>query len=151
MFEERKPIPFLPEWKYYVSNLWRVKNATWKIMKVEKNKYWHNRIKLYWAWGKFDVRHYQVHRLVFCVFNNLDYSFWLSDKISESLLVCHKDNNPDNNELSNLYMDTQKENMWQCIKEWRFKFHLVDWKWPNNPRRKAELHVTKPSENGETP
>lgn len=119
MTEERREIPWLPEWKYFVSNLWRVKSKRW-IMKFESNKYWHQRIKLYWAWWKHDVRHYQVHRLVYCVFNNLDYNFWLVDKISKCYwLILHKDNDPLNNRLDNLYMWTQKENMRQCSNEWR--------------------------------
>ena len=38
--EIRKEIPWLPEWKYFVSNLWRVKNwkvkcRKWRILKFE--------------------------------------------------------------------------------------------------------------------
>ena len=119
MEEIRKEIPWLPEWKYFVSNLGRVKSKRW-IMKFERNRYWHNRIKLYWAWGRTDVKHYQVHRLVYCVFNNLDYYYWLDKNISKcEWLVLHKDNNPDNNSLDNLYVWTQKDNMSQCVKDWR--------------------------------
>lgn len=128
MEEIRKEIPWLPEWKYYVSNLWRVKNGkvqnrSWRIMKFERNRYWHCRIKLYWDWWRNDVRHYQVHRLVYCVFNNLDYDYWLDWSMSNYYwLILHKDNNPENNRLDNLYMWTQKDNMQQCIKDWRFSF-----------------------------
>ena len=119
MEEIRKEILWLPKWKYFVSNLGRVKSKRW-IMKFERNYYWHNRIKLYWAWWRNDVRHYQVHRLVFCVFNNLDYDFWLNKHISKcNWLILHKDNNPDNNRLDNLYLWTQKDNMSQCIQDWR--------------------------------
>lgn len=128
MEEVRKEIPWLPKWKYFVSNLgrvknWNVKNRKWRILKFESNRYWHQRVKLYWSWWRNDVRHYQVHRLVYCVFNDLDYNFGLCEDMSEATwLVCHKDNNPLNNRLDNLYMWTQKENMQQCIDEWRFKF-----------------------------
>lgn len=122
MEEVRKEIPWLPKWKYFVSNLGRVKSKRW-IMKFERNHYWHNRIKLYWDGWRKDVRHYQVHRLVYCVFNDLDYNFWLDKHISRcEWLILHKDNNPDNNRLDNLYIWTQKENMWQCIEDWRFVF-----------------------------
>ena len=35
--------------------------------------------------------------------------------------VCHKDNNPLNNRVSNLYWGTQKENIQQCIKDGRLR------------------------------
>lgn len=34
--------------------------------------------------------------------------------------VCHKDNNPKNNQVDNLYWGTEEENMSQCIKDKRF-------------------------------
>lgn len=140
MEEIWKEIPWLPKWKYFVSNLgrvknWNVKTRKWKILKFESNNYWHQRIKLYWAWWKKDVKHYQVHRLVYCVFNNLDYHFWLCGDISKSVwLVCHKDNNPLNNRIDNLYMWTQKENMQQCSKEWRIMVSKEVWE--KNPNSK---------------
>lgn len=125
MEEIRKEIPWMPKWKYFVSNLgrvknWKVKCRKWRILKFESNRYWHQRIKLYGDWWRNDVRHYQVHRLVYCVFNNLDYDFWLTWKLSNSYwLILHKDNDPLNNRLDNLYMWTQKENMQQCSRDWR--------------------------------
>lgn len=148
MEEIRKEIPRLPEWKYFVSNLgrvknWKVRNRKWKILKFESNHYWHQRVKLYWEWWRDDVRHYQVHRLVYCVFNNLDYDFWLTWKISNSYwLILHKDNNPLNNRLDNLYIGTQKDNMQQCINDWRFVF-LEPKYWEANNRYKPELHVSR--------
>jgi hypothetical protein len=35
-------------------------------------------------------------------------------------IVCHKDNNPLNNNVNNLYWGTQSENIRQCVKEGRF-------------------------------
>lgn len=170
--EIRKEIPRLPKWKYFVSNLWRVKNwkvkcRKWRILKFESNHYWHQRIKLYWDWWRNDVRHYQVHRLVYCVFNNLNYDYWLT---STTWLVCHKDNNPLNNRLDNLYMWTAKDNMQQCIKDWRFKFlekrvwecvhnskltsevakEIIDriWKWEKQENLAKEYNVSKSTING---
>ena len=43
--------------------------------------------------------------------------------------VCHKDNNPLNNRVSNLYWGTPRENTQQCIRDGRFYFRkkkLVD-------------------------
>ena len=36
--------------------------------------------------------------------------------------VCHKDNNPQNNRVSNLYWGTQKDNIEQCIKDGNFYY-----------------------------
>lgn len=36
--------------------------------------------------------------------------------------VCHRDNNPRNNSVSNLYLGTQEDNMGQCINDKRFYF-----------------------------
>lgn len=36
--------------------------------------------------------------------------------------VCHRDNNPENNKLSNLYWGTPEDNMAQCIKDDRFYY-----------------------------
>lgn len=36
--------------------------------------------------------------------------------------VCHKDNDPENNRVSNLYWGTAKMNMGQCIEDKRFYF-----------------------------
>lgn len=126
MKEIWKEIPRLPNGKYQVSNFGRVKSKRW-VMKFESNHYWHQRIKLYWAWWRNDVKHYQVHRLVYCVFNWLDYNEWLDADISKcSMLVLHKDNNPFNNRLDNLYTWTQKDNMSQCSREGRIKYPTND-------------------------
>ena len=134
--EEWREIPRLPQWKYFVSNLGRIKNRKWKIMKYESNHYWHQRIKLYGN-NKHDCKHYQVHRAVYCVFNWLDYEHWLHEDISKcTSLVLHKDNNPFNNRLDNLYMWTQKDNMKQCSKEWRIVVPAL--KWEYNPLAKLK-------------
>lgn len=38
------------------------------------------------------------------------------------LVVCHKDSNPRNNRVTNLYWGTQKENIQQCIREGKFYY-----------------------------
>ena len=129
MKEIWKEIPRLPNGKYQVSNFGRVKSKRW-VMKFESNHYWHQRIKLYWAWWRNDVKHYQVHRLVYCVFNWLDYNVGLDEHISKSDgLILHKDNNPLNNRLDNLYMWTQKDNMSQCSREWRIVVPMLKWEY----------------------
>lgn len=39
-----------------------------------------------------------------------------------SKVVCHKDSNPRNNRVTNLYWGTQKENIQQCIREGKFYY-----------------------------
>lgn len=36
--------------------------------------------------------------------------------------LCHKDSNPKNNRVTNLYWGTQKENIHQCIREGKFYY-----------------------------
>lgn len=48
-------------------------------------------------------KHYLVHRLVYCIFNNLD--------INGDFDIDHKDNNPTNNCLDNLQRMTHKDNI----------------------------------------
>jgi hypothetical protein len=104
------------------------------------------------------------------VFNNIDYNFGLCEHMSEATwLVCHKDNNPFNNRLDNLYMWTQKENMQQCINDWRFKFletrywedvhnsklteeqaqEIIDriWKWEKQNNLAEEYNISKSTVN----
>lgn len=44
---------------------------------------------------------------------------WVKKKKSSYDVVCHKDNNPQNNHYSNLYWGTQKMNMQQMVKDKR--------------------------------
>lgn len=143
MEEIRKEIPRLPNGKYYVSNLGRVKSKRW-IMKFESNRYWHQRIKLYGSGGKKDVRHYQVHRLVYCVFNWLDYWEWLSSEMSKSTnLVLHRDNNPLNNRLDNLHLWTQSDNMKQCSRDGRNRFPAENGSYEQKKMSKMMAKVVK--------
>lgn len=48
-----------------------------------------------------------VHRLVFTVFNG---------HIDEGLVICHKDGNPENNSLENLYAGDQSQNMKDSVR-----------------------------------
>ena len=48
-----------------------------------------------------------VHRLVYTVFNG---------HIADGLFICHKDGNPENNKLENLYAGTQSQNMKDTVK-----------------------------------
>lgn len=41
---------------------------------------------------------------------------------NRTLVVCHKDNNPLNNRVSNLYWGTPRDNTQQCIRDGRFPF-----------------------------
>lgn len=41
---------------------------------------------------------------------------------NHTLVVCHKDSNPRNNRVTNLYWGTQKENIQQCIREGKFYY-----------------------------
>jgi len=109
-----KDIPWY-EWDYQVSNLWRVKSfmvySEWKIMKPLPKRRWYFDVQLYW---KKNIR---IHRLVAAAFLwlNLEWK-WFN---SESLLVCHKDDNPANNRLDNLFIWYPKDNTKDMCNKWR--------------------------------
>lgn len=112
---------------YEISNLWRVKSFkywTERIIKLSKIPSWYIQISLYSNWL---AKHYFVHRLVAIHFipnpNNLP-------------LVCHKDETLDErwmlyNWAGNLFWGTQKDNMQDCYKKWRWNNHLQ----LNNPHK----------------
>ena len=61
---------------------------------------------------KIEGSTYSVHRLVAMTY---------IPNPENKPCVCHKDNNPLNNRVSNLYWGTQKENIQQCIKDGRLR------------------------------
>jgi len=116
-----KDIPWY-EWLYQVSNLGRVKsldryikhNYSWyrkKYWIIISNKwnYWNLWLHKYWK-----TKYFRTHRLVAQAFLWLD----INDK---KILVCHKDDNPKNNCVENLFLWTNKDNIQDCIRKKRFK------------------------------
>jgi len=130
------------EWIYQVSNLWRIKSLEriktftrirkWKehfqtqklnekIMKQTINIDWYTTVKLQKNWIS---KEWRLSRIVYCSFNNIPIQFdW-------KMCVCHKDDNRLNNNLQNLFLWTQKDNVYDCIKKWRrHKFIVWPMKW----------------------
>jgi len=52
--------------------------------------------------------YYQAHRLVYCTFNDINLEFTGMNTVN---CVCHKDDNPLNNRLENLFIATQAGNI----------------------------------------
>lgn len=97
-------IPEIPT--YSVSSFGRVKNnKTNRLLYLDENQKY-TRIGL--RQNKKN-KHYYVHRLVYCVFNN-DYDL-------DGYVIDHIDGNPRNNNLENLQKITQQEN---CLRQGRF-------------------------------
>lgn len=98
-----KPIPWM-EW-IEVSSEWNVRKTMKKTKKVD----WYEIITISdWKTQK----QFFVHRLVASAFLWLD----LSDK---KTFVCHKDDNPSNNILENLFVWTPADNVKDMIEKWR--------------------------------
>ena len=78
----------------------------------------------------WEIKSYLVHRLVAQLFLGLD----ITDK---KMLVCHKNDNPKDNRVENLFLWTAKDNMEDCVNKWRI------WRmfWQKNPR--VKLNDTK--------
>lgn len=106
---------------YYVSNSGKIRSVygknKGKLIHTYKNNRKQELVSLYN--GNGEKRNYLVSRLVYCTFNNLPVAY---DKVNKNNLICHKDDNPSNNNLDNLFIGTQKDNMQDCIKKNRFSF-----------------------------
>lgn len=97
---------------YKISNIGNIISMqcpdTYKLLKPGKTKYGHQYVCI----KKNSTRkHLYIHRLVAQTFisNPNNYPN-----------VCHKDNNPLNNTINNLYWGTQKHNIDQAIKDGRY-------------------------------
>lgn len=101
------------EWLYQISNHWNIKSlerftknwTSWYLKKEKKLKPWSKKynyqcIYLCKDW-KRNIN--SVHRLVAQAF------LWLDIKIN-SIEIWHKDNNPKNNNIDNLYLTNHKDN-----------------------------------------
>ena len=111
------------EWLYQVSNLGNVRsldrflnhNIKWKRLFIWKKlkwtviKGWYIQYKLQINWIKKD---FNWHRLVASVF------LWL-DLLDKNTHVCHKDDNPKNNIVENLFLWTHSDNMKDMSLKWR--------------------------------
>lgn len=93
-----------------VSNLWRIRNID-KILRPYIKKNWYTEVHLYLNWKRKVT---SVHRLVANCF------LWLNLFDNKSY-VCHKDDNPINNNVDNLFIWTAKDNMRDMINKWRDK------------------------------
>lgn len=94
----------IPEYlNYSISSFGRVRNnRTNRLLKIDNNQNY-SRISFN------DKKHYYIHRLVYCVFNN-DYDL-------EGYVIDHIDGDKRNNKLENLQKITQQEN---CLRQKRF-------------------------------
>lgn len=107
--------PNIKDWpNYHISRsgkLYSNHSGNWVIIKpnVKSNGYVHNLLYKKVNGTKYRANFYR-HRLVAEVY------LPNPDKLT---CVCHKDNNPLNNRLSNLYWGTYEDNMQQCKRDGR--------------------------------
>lgn len=87
------------EWLYMVSNTWGIKSIRRNIILSPSC----NRYKIYILSNNWKKKYVKWHRIVAQVF------LWLDIKDSNTL-VCHKDDNPLNNNVDNLFLWTSKDN-----------------------------------------
>lgn len=121
------------EWLYQVSSLWRVKSLkSWPyhnlwilILKPLKDSRWY--LFQILPNTKKEKRHLRINRLVAQAF------LWL-DINDSKMFVCHKDDNPLNNSVDNLFLWTHQDNTNDRVKKWR----NANTKWENNPKAKLK-------------
>jgi hypothetical protein len=122
-----KDIPWY-EGLYQASNLWGVKSFKFKKTKIllqsENWKINHLRVRLT---KNKTSKIFQTHRLVASCFLWLDLYWWKDPKTS--ICVCHKDDNPKNNRVDNLFLWTIKDNNHDAMKKWRW---ILGKKWVTN-------------------
>lgn len=90
--------------------VYRLKTQGWELRKlkiVTKGNRKSYRIRIHVADKKVD-RHFSVSRLVAMIYIPNPHNY---------PCVCHRDNNPLNNHVSNLYWGTHKENIQQALRE----------------------------------
>lgn len=124
------------EWKYQISNFWRVKRLAKKETLIGHwgwiyTRYYKEAIIKWTNNGKYKFVNLPIgnwkylclyiHRLVWQAF------LWL-DINNNKMFVCHKDDNPLNNHVDNLFLGTHQDNVDDMIKKWR----QLKYKWRNN-------------------
>lgn len=118
---------------YFVSDswlVWKFKYEGLRPLKTYLNKTWQERIKLYDNKIK-KYKTYLVSRLVYLLHNNLP--------LTTKDFVCHKDDNPSNNVLENLFLWTQSDNMKDCRNKWRLKVPSLKWELNHNSKLTKEI------------
>lgn len=110
-----KDIPWY-EWLYAMTEdgkvwsypkYWR---KIWRYLKQQRrweDLRFHIDICFYWK-----IKSHKVSRLMWKTF------LWLIIE-DKNMLVCHKDDNPDNNHMDNLFLWTHKDNSQDMVKKWR--------------------------------
>ncbi len=134
------------EWKYQISSFGRVKSfhLYWwikdRIMKEWFSSFYF-RVILSNLWMK---KQFYVHRLVAQAF------LWL-DINNKKIETCHRDDNPSNNRLDNLFLWTHKDNMNDRDMKWRGKLPMTKPRdlhpmygkiWDLNPKKISVLQLT---------
>lgn len=95
-----------------IKRLWYNVYYKWKYF-----RYYREEKLLKWAWNRY--RHVKlnwkfllVHRIIASAF------LWLN-LYDKTKYVCHKDDNPNNNKVENLFIWTAKENSQDMVNKWR--------------------------------
>lgn len=100
---------------------------TWKTKQLKEvliRRYLHVKISFNIKWKYYD-KYFKLHRLMWVSFLGLDYN-------NKQMFVCHKDDNPLNNNLSNLFLWTAKDNHIDAANKGR----LCRRQWIDNPKNK---------------
>jgi len=120
------------EWLYQISNLWKLKRVKWRYcikdrtLSFIKNNKWYHRMSLS---KNSKIKRFYIHRLVAQGF------LWL-DINNKKIYVCHKDDNPNNNIVDNLFLWTAKDNVMDMINKWRQNMWPKWLFWEKNQRSK---------------
>lgn len=136
---ERRVIIKWFEWMYEVSNLWNIRSLkNWVICPIKTRK-----LHLRWWYPIVDLRIWWTYKKTMRVSRLVAQWFlWLNIEDSKTL-VCHKDDNVENNKLENLFLWSHQDNSNDCSSKWRTS---KPWKWKvwyNSSRWKEVLWYDK--------
>lgn len=100
---------------YQVSSLGNVKSIWYTQERILK--YWIKKRYYHWVTLCKDRKHRQfvTSRLVAAAF------LWL-DLNNPSIIACHRDDNPSNNNLDNIFIWTQSDNIRDMHNKWKYKW-----------------------------
>ena len=123
---------------YQISNFGKIKSLSNDKQRKEKfMKTWYmpNLYESVRLCKNGNRKSFYVHRLVAITF---------IDNPQNLPLVCHMDNNPQNNNVSNLYWGTYKDNTQQSVSENRWNKNLID----SNNKIRICPHCNKSGKSG---
>lgn len=120
--KERKVVPWFGG-NYLINKQGDIfSNHVWKKLNPSLDPWGYLFIRLWWR--KIWYKSFRISRLVAWIYHWLDIN-------NRNLYVCHKDDNPLNNNADNLFIWSPQANVADMMKKWRANFYWWGKQWSN--------------------